>query len=340
MLVDFARSRLTDLQENCFENFEAAAEAVLLDGYSKKIISESSMLEALQMCACDPSYAVGLINPRFGEPSVLLFETESWVFELIYWHSMVSAIHEHSYPGAFLTVGGRRAHLEFTWEEHRSVCGTSRCAIGQLKASKAQVLKPGVVTRILPFEKFIHTVWPLDRPCLTVVIRRKAPRKSLSYMLGEDGICLRFDEKIAEAEIVPRLHYLRSLMRWRCDISAKVMSDVLPGKISVSGLVYLGIAMEEEGETPESCDFLNSAEVYGEDFKLAFKKILLADRLFRSMYKLKTIAISPVESLALATIYFSSVLNADGRNMVKDMFEAFSAETPSGGSSPQSRTSR
>jgi len=278
--------------------------------------------ELLKDCIQHPDNVVGLANPRFGEPSILVHETANWVFEVIYWYDMVSAIHEHSYPGAFLAVSGRRLHLEFSYSSHLEVDRSSRTTIGSLECTSLSILDSGAVTRIRPFEAFIHAVWPLDSPCLTAVIRRKAPRISRSY-LPSTSLSVRFDERLAEAETIPRLPYLRSLRRLSGDRA--FLTALISGTQSLSpaGLIYLAVALElrpEEIEESTWSELLDRR--YGCDFALALREVCRTDALFRSLYRLKPAAISAHENAALAQLFFSQIIGHRNAECLQRLMES------------------
>lgn len=265
--------------------------------------------ETLYNCAREPGSIAGIANPRFGEPSVLLAESKGWVFELIYWYDMVSAIHEHSYPGAFLAASGRRLHLEFDYTTQSTVDSSSRCDFGLLTSCRAELLDEGDIRLIRPFEDFIHAVWPADTPCLTAVIRKKAPRLSRSYLPNASGAAVRFDERVAEAEVLARIRFLHSIERWSGRREMLRCVGTLSEAMSASGLVYLLMTLEvRPQELTEGKIGATLVSRFGPMFYDSVIGCLRTDTAFRHLYSLRIQASEVRERLALGLGFFGPLV--------------------------------
>ncbi|MDQ4145922.1 MAG: hypothetical protein M3198_19680 [Actinomycetota bacterium] len=105
----------------------------------------------------------------FGEPPVTLYRGRDFRISALYWLDGTTAIHQHSFSGAFRVLEGSSIHVVYGFSGEEAV--TSRLLLGDLRFGAAELLRRGDVRAILAGDAFIHALFHLDRPSVTIVVR-------------------------------------------------------------------------------------------------------------------------------------------------------------------------
>jgi hypothetical protein len=116
-----------------------------------------------------PSVGQPRTNSEFGEPPLNVFVNDRLYIETIFWMDGVPSIHQHSFAGAFQVLEGGSIHTNYAFHLRKRL-GWSLLA-GDLELQKAERLRKGDIRAILPGNRFIHGLFHLDRPSLTLVAR-------------------------------------------------------------------------------------------------------------------------------------------------------------------------
>ncbi len=126
------------------------------------------------------------LNPdsSFGNPPITLFYSSdhNFVLDLYIWNDSQTAIHGHSFEGAFQVLQGKS--VEMTYEFHSDSEGTPW---GKIIPRNIHFLNVGEVREIDLHEKLIHRVVHLSSPTVSLVLRtiNNEPKKPLSnYSFG------------------------------------------------------------------------------------------------------------------------------------------------------------
>jgi hypothetical protein len=113
----------------------------------------------------------------FGEPPVMLFQAPRFYIEALFWFSGTTAIHEHSFYGAFLVLAGSSVHSHWRFIPERAV--NSRMICGRLDKISTEILRPGDIRAIQAGDQLIHQLFHLEIPSVTIVIRTNGERNQL-----------------------------------------------------------------------------------------------------------------------------------------------------------------
>ena len=106
---------------------------------------------------------------RFGQPPITLYRGREFYVAALYWLDGTTTIHQHGFSGAFRVLEGRSLHTPYEFEaqdEH-----SHRLLTGILRADMPELLRSGAVRAIEPGGRFIHSLFHLDRPSVTVIVR-------------------------------------------------------------------------------------------------------------------------------------------------------------------------
>jgi hypothetical protein len=108
------------------------------------------------------------LDQAFGQPAVTLHSDGGFEIEALFWHSGTPAIHHHAFGGAFRLLAGRSVHCAYSFvpEDARDCV-----AVGRLTRKRLDLLQPGEATEIPQGAALIHSVFHVENPSVTLVIR-------------------------------------------------------------------------------------------------------------------------------------------------------------------------
>ncbi|WP_437962511.1 hypothetical protein WME76_45550 (plasmid) [Sorangium sp. So ce119] len=110
-------------------------------------------------------------DPRFGQPQIVVHEAPDFYIEVLCWVDATTAIHQHSFAGAFCVLEGSSLHTTYGFTPQRTLGSTLE--IGALRFLASERLRAGDVRTIAPGRAFIHALFHLDRPSISVVVRTR-----------------------------------------------------------------------------------------------------------------------------------------------------------------------
>ena len=144
----------------------------------------------------------------FGQPALTLYQGHKFYIELLPWIDGTTAIHQHSFAGAFGVLRGSSLHCRYDFECHDAL--SSELRVGRLGLTTCEVLKRGDVREIHPGCSFIHSLFHLDRPSLTLVVRTTTlARFQPQYSYRRSGLA--FDPFFNPEPAATRVRLLKTL---------------------------------------------------------------------------------------------------------------------------------
>ena len=126
-------------------------------------------------------------DSAFGEPPVTLYAGRRFYIEALFWLDGTTTIHQHGFSGAFQVVEGSSLHTRFDFTCRRMM--NKSLVIGDLRGSSPELLRRGDTRVIFPVDGLIHSVFHLERPSVTLVVRTyQDPGASPQYRYLRPGI--------------------------------------------------------------------------------------------------------------------------------------------------------
>ena len=105
----------------------------------------------------------------FGQPELIAYEHPRFYIQLLFWLDGTTDIHQHEFSGAFHVMHGSSIHAHYTFENARSV--TPHLRVGDVRMKQIELLETGRTVPIVSGPGCIHSLFHLDRPSVTVVVR-------------------------------------------------------------------------------------------------------------------------------------------------------------------------
>ncbi len=105
----------------------------------------------------------------FGQPELVVFDDPRFYIQLLFWLDGTTQIHQHEFSGAFHVLQGSSLHAEFAFDNVRPV--TAHFRLGDLQLTGTELLETGRTVPITSGAGSIHSLFHLDTPSVTVVVR-------------------------------------------------------------------------------------------------------------------------------------------------------------------------
>ena len=120
------------------------------------------------------------LKAKFGNPPITMYAGPRFHIDVYYWLDGTTAIHQHAFSGAFQVLHGSSVHAAYRFEVEREI--NPHFLTGKLFFRDVSLLKRGDLREINPGPEFIHSLFHLERPSVTITIRTyKAPSFPRQY---------------------------------------------------------------------------------------------------------------------------------------------------------------
>src|SRR3954465_4020050 len=105
----------------------------------------------------------------FGEPEIVAYSHPRFYIQLLFWTDGTTAIHQHEFSGAFHVMHGSSIHAHYEFDKAKSI--TPYLRVGDLRMKRMELLEAGRTVPITSGQHTIHSLFHLDSPSVTVVVR-------------------------------------------------------------------------------------------------------------------------------------------------------------------------
>ena len=132
---------------------------------------------------------------KFGNPPITLFAGPRFYVDVYYWLDSTTSIHQHAFSGAFQVLLGGSMHSNYKFKKKREI--NPHLLIGDISLKDVSLLGKGDIRKIHAGSRFIHSLFHLERPSATIVIRSNdAPSAAVQYNYLKPSIAINpfFDE--------------------------------------------------------------------------------------------------------------------------------------------------
>ena len=110
-------------------------------------------------------------NNEFGQPPITLYWNDAlnFLIDIYFWVTPESSIHSHGFRGAFTVLQGKSFHCEYDFLMKEN--DGQDVFIGDLLLKEATLLEKGAVQEVHQGLEYIHQVWHIAFPTVSLVIR-------------------------------------------------------------------------------------------------------------------------------------------------------------------------
>jgi hypothetical protein len=105
----------------------------------------------------------------FGQPELVVHDDPRFYIQVLFWLEGTTDIHQHEFSGAFHVLEGSSIHAHFEFENPQPISAHFR--VGDLRMKDIQLLETGSTVPIVSGRNYIHSLFHLDTPSISVVVR-------------------------------------------------------------------------------------------------------------------------------------------------------------------------
>ena len=128
------------------------------------------------------------LRSEFGEPPLTVYNDGDVIIDIYFWLDGSTAIHQHAFAGAFFVLEG--ASVETVYEFRIGHRYNAQLLTGHLLPQQVRLNTRGTCHPIYPGQRFIHTLFHLDKPSVSIVIRINTPWALPQYEYWWPGIAI------------------------------------------------------------------------------------------------------------------------------------------------------
>lgn len=169
-------------------------------------------------------------NSLFGDLQQVVYKTDRFYIEVLYWVDGLTSIHDHAFSGAFLVMSGGSINVEYNFKLKEEI--NANFIFGELTTKTIKKLVPGDVVPIYSGNQFIHSVFHLSNPTVSIVVRTFRDNNT-TLQLDYRGRHLALVESISPI-LIKKIQALRFLQNGKFSLF-----------ISEFYKAYLGAAIDE-----------------------------------------------------------------------------------------------
>jgi hypothetical protein len=167
------------------------------------------------------------LSDRFGEPPVILYQEGDLLVQALTWMDGSTSIHQHGFDGAFLVLQGSSLHVEYSFEAHQRLAD-GHLLLGDLCMVKVEVLTAGDVRTIVAGNNFIHALFHLERPSVTIVVRNQSSNLPYpQYSFRRPGIAHDVIDLTGNERLGKQLQGLDALYRLDPAIAGRAATELV-----------------------------------------------------------------------------------------------------------------
>ncbi|MBA2334091.1 MAG: hypothetical protein H0V90_04055 [Blastocatellia bacterium] len=164
------------------------------------------------------------LSGNFGDPPITLFVAPRFYIDVYFWVDGTTQIHQHSFCGAFQVLLGSSIHSWYEFERRESI--NKFTEIGDMSLKLCELLQTGEVQEILAGRQYIHSLFHLDQPSATIVVRTGQSPLSLpqySYLKPYLAIDPFFDQQT----VTKKIQCLNTLIRLKHPETDRLITELL-----------------------------------------------------------------------------------------------------------------
>jgi hypothetical protein len=265
-------------------------------------------------------------HANFGDPPITLYAGPRFHIDIYFWLNGTTEIHQHSFCGAFQVLLGSSLHSWYEFERTESVNAFTE--IGSMSLKVCELLNVGDVKEILAGRQYIHSLFHLDQPSATVVVRTdRSPLHRPQFSYHKPSLAL--DPFFEHETTTKHLQIIRALFNVQHPDTDRLVGELLESSDFQTSFSILSAAREFLGGTPlgELFNLEQPAERFKKLIEIVRKRhgskaddlanvFNRRDRLFEIVRR-RSYVTNPEHRF-----FFALMLNVEGREMIFKLIKA------------------
>lgn len=125
------------------------------------------------------------VSAHFGQPPITVYAHPRFYIQVIFWVRGETAVHRHSFSGAYAVLQGRSIQIRYRFEPATTI--NPQLMLGRLAVEDLEFVEPGDVHPIQ--HDLVHCVFHVGSPTVSLVIRTDSEPQSLpQYSYAWPGV--------------------------------------------------------------------------------------------------------------------------------------------------------
>lgn len=150
------------------------------------------------------------LRAGFADPPLTVFSGLRFYIDVYLWFEATTTIHQHGFCGAFQVLHGSSIHSWYDFEPTRKI--NFFAETGMLNLKVCELLEVGAVQEILAGRRYIHSLFHLDRPSATIVVRTElSPLEQPQFNYVKPNLAI--DPYFEQATAVKKMQLAGALIR-------------------------------------------------------------------------------------------------------------------------------
>jgi hypothetical protein len=164
------------------------------------------------------------VSGRFGDPPITIFSGPRFHIDVYFWFHGTTSTHQHGFCGAFQVMHGSSIHSWYEFDLKDKV--NSFCEIGEMRLKTCELLNVGDVQPILPGRQYIHGLFHLDHPSVSIVVRTdKSPLFLPQFDYHKPGLAT--DPFFEQTATTKKMQVVSALLRAKRPDADELIKKVL-----------------------------------------------------------------------------------------------------------------
>lgn len=164
------------------------------------------------------------LQAKFANPPITLYVGPRFYIDIYYWLDGTTTIHQHAFSGAFQVLHGSSVHARYRFQVEREI--NPHLLTGMLSFCNVSLLTRGDIREIHPGPEFIHSLFHLERPSVTITIRTyKAPSFPRQYSYLKPNLAI--NPFFTDVSLIRRVQTVALLLRMKHPEADKFIGELV-----------------------------------------------------------------------------------------------------------------
>lgn len=147
---------------------------------------------------------------NFADPPITIYNSPRFHIDVYFWLEGTTAIHQHAFCGAFQVLHGASIHSWYEFDIDEKI--NSFTQTGKMSLKVCEILEVGDVQEIFAGKQYIHSLFHLEQPSATIVVRtHKSPLYLPQYSYHKPNLAV--DPFFEEANTTKKLQVITAFIR-------------------------------------------------------------------------------------------------------------------------------
>lgn len=176
------------------------------------------------------------VRGNFGDPPITLYVGPRFHIDVYFWFDGTTAIHQHGFSGAFQVLLGSSIHSWYEFEREAVI--NTFAETGKMSLKVCELLEVGDTQAILGGRQYIHSLFHLDQPSATIVVRTSgSPLELPQYSYHKPGLAA--DPFFERDDITKKIQTMTALIRVNRPEADELITDLLASSDLHTSFIYL-----------------------------------------------------------------------------------------------------